>query len=62
MQLVTLGCDNVLPSKVVCVGRNYTAHIAELNNELPEQMVLFNKPNSAIGTKLLAKHNKDVLH
>ena len=62
MQLVTLGCDNVLPSKVVCVGRNYTAHIAELNNELPEQMVLFNKPNSAIGTKLLAKHNKDALH
>ncbi|MGB2706543.1 MAG: FAA hydrolase family protein, partial [Pseudoalteromonas nigrifaciens] len=30
MQSVTLGCEQELPSKVVCVGRNYTAHIAEL--------------------------------
>jgi 2-keto-4-pentenoate hydratase/2-oxohepta-3-ene-1,7-dioic acid hydratase in catechol pathway len=38
----------VFPSKVVCVGRNYVAHIHELKNEIPEFMVLFNKPNSAI--------------
>jgi 2-keto-4-pentenoate hydratase/2-oxohepta-3-ene-1,7-dioic acid hydratase in catechol pathway len=37
-----------MPSKIVCVGRNYVEHIKELNNEIPENMVLFNKPNSAI--------------
>lgn len=38
----------ISPSKVVCVGRNYVEHIKELNNETPDFMVLFNKPNSAI--------------
>jgi 2-keto-4-pentenoate hydratase/2-oxohepta-3-ene-1,7-dioic acid hydratase in catechol pathway len=38
----------VTPSKVVCIGRNYVEHIKELNNETPESMVVFNKPNSAI--------------
>jgi 2-keto-4-pentenoate hydratase/2-oxohepta-3-ene-1,7-dioic acid hydratase in catechol pathway len=42
----------ITPSKVVCVGRNYVAHIHELNNEIPENMVLFNKPNSAISDTL----------
>jgi len=32
--------------KVVCVGRNYAAHAAELNNPLPEQPLLFIKPGS----------------
>lgn len=40
------------PSKIVCVGRNYVEHIHELGNEIPENMVLFNKPNSAIATRL----------
>ncbi len=34
----------VYPSKILCVGRNYVEHIKELNNSLPEQMVVFNKP------------------
>ncbi|WP_353661432.1 fumarylacetoacetate hydrolase family protein [Hydrogenimonas sp. SS33] len=42
----------VTPSKVVCVGRNYVAHIRELGNEMPEKMVLFCKPNSAISDRL----------
>jgi 2-keto-4-pentenoate hydratase/2-oxohepta-3-ene-1,7-dioic acid hydratase in catechol pathway len=45
--------ENMIPSKVVCVGRNYVAHIEELNNETPESMVLFNKPNSAITDSLI---------
>ena len=40
------------PSKVVCVGRNYVAHIKELGNEIPSNLVLFNKPNSAITDSL----------
>lgn len=62
MHSIKLVSEELIPSKVVCVGRNYTAHIAELNNETPDQMVLFNKPNSAITNTLLAAHNGDTLH
>ena len=34
--------------KVVCVGRNYAAHIAELDNPVPDEPVLFIKPVTAI--------------
>ncbi|MBF0590317.1 MAG: hypothetical protein HQL53_14445, partial [Magnetococcales bacterium] len=33
--------------KVVCVGRNYAAHIEELGNARPDEPVLFIKPGSA---------------
>ena len=48
MNRVLFGSRAVIPSKVVCIGRNYVEHIEELGNEIPEQMVVFNKPNSAI--------------
>jgi 2-keto-4-pentenoate hydratase/2-oxohepta-3-ene-1,7-dioic acid hydratase in catechol pathway len=38
----------VRPSKVVCVGRNYREHAAELGNPLPQEPLLFLKPPSAI--------------
>ncbi|MGP9693226.1 fumarylacetoacetate hydrolase family protein [Brachybacterium sp. AOP25-B2-12] len=39
----------VIPrSKVVCVGRNYAAHAAELGNEVPEEALFFLKPNTAV--------------
>jgi len=44
---------SVCPGKIVCVGRNYAAHIAELGNSMPDEMVVFLKPNSAIGDALL---------
>jgi len=44
--------NKLIPSKVVCIGRNYVEHIKELNNETPDSMVVFNKPNSAISDKL----------
>ena len=34
--------------KVVCVGRNYAAHVRELNNPVPTEPVLFIKPNTAL--------------
>lgn len=34
--------------KVVCVGRNYAAHVRELNNPLPDDPVLFIKPSTAL--------------
>ena len=38
----------VEPSKVVCVGRNYRAHAAELGNPMPSEPLLFLKPPSAL--------------
>lgn len=38
----------VSPSKIVCVGRNYQDHAAELGNPMPEEPLLFLKPPSAI--------------
>ncbi len=37
-----------LPTKVVCVGLNYRAHIAELGHEMPDEPVIFLKPPTAI--------------
>ena len=34
--------------KIICIGRNYTDHIAELNNEKPTDPVVFLKPDTAI--------------
>lgn len=34
--------------KIICVGRNYTEHITELQNERPEDPVLFLKPDTSI--------------
>jgi 2-keto-4-pentenoate hydratase/2-oxohepta-3-ene-1,7-dioic acid hydratase in catechol pathway len=38
----------VEPSKIVCVGRNYRAHVAEMDNELPKEPLLFFKPPSSL--------------
>ncbi|HKZ21470.1 MAG TPA: fumarylacetoacetate hydrolase family protein [Acidimicrobiia bacterium] len=38
----------VIPSKVVCVGRNYVDHAAELGNDVPEEPVIFLKPATAV--------------
>ncbi|KAL8613080.1 hypothetical protein ACOMHN_035021 [Nucella lapillus] len=36
-----------LGKKIICVGRNYGAHAAELGNPLPEKPILFLKPTSS---------------
>jgi 2-keto-4-pentenoate hydratase/2-oxohepta-3-ene-1,7-dioic acid hydratase in catechol pathway len=38
----------VLPSKLVCVGKNYAAHAAEFGGEVPEEPLLFLKPSTAV--------------
>ncbi len=39
--------------KIICIGRNYTKHIEELQNERPDEPVVFLKPDSAV---LLKQH------
>ena len=38
----------VTPSKIVCVGRNYREHAAELGNKMPDEPLLFLKPPSSL--------------
>lgn len=39
---------NVEPTKIICVGRNYTLHAKELNNGVPSEPIFFLKPPSAV--------------
>src|SRR5512143_2325450 len=54
------------PSKIVCVGRNYTEHAKELGNEVPKVPLIFLKPPSSIipngGTILLPPQSAQVEH
>ena len=52
--------------KIICIGRNYTNHIAELNNERPTEPVVFMKPDSAVLLKqhpfVIPEFSNDVHH
>ncbi len=54
------------PSKIVCVGRNYAEHAAELGNEVPKEPLLFLKAPSAIitegGTIIIPPQSNQVEH
>ncbi|MCD6260119.1 MAG: fumarylacetoacetate hydrolase family protein [Helicobacteraceae bacterium] len=52
MKHIKYNNEIITPFKIICIGRNYVEHIEELNNETPDSMVVFNKPNSAISDKL----------
>jgi len=54
LNTIIVGNRKIVPSKIICVGRNYVEHIRELNNEIPENMIIFLKPNSAISNELLS--------
>jgi 2-keto-4-pentenoate hydratase/2-oxohepta-3-ene-1,7-dioic acid hydratase in catechol pathway len=60
MNKVKLDQALVLPSKVVCVGRNYLEHIHELGNEVPSEPVIFMKPNSAICSEIVLPADDEV--
>lgn len=38
----------ILPSKILCVGKNYAEHAAEMGAEAPESPLVFMKPNTAV--------------
>ena len=42
------------PGKVVCLGKNYPAHIEEMASVPTENMVVFMKPATSLGTELFA--------
>ena len=54
MGSVVFNGKSVRPGKVVCVGKNYAAHIEEMASVPAENMVVFMKPATSIGTELFA--------
>ena len=56
----------VAPTKIVCVGRNYAAHAAELGNDVPKEPLIFLKPpTSIVGPSediVLTKYSQRVEH
>jgi 2-keto-4-pentenoate hydratase/2-oxohepta-3-ene-1,7-dioic acid hydratase in catechol pathway len=62
MNKILLDKKEIYPSKVFCIGRNYTEHIAELNNETPDEMVFFIKPNSSISDLLIFPKGNNSCH
>lgn len=62
MNSIIINNKEIFPSKVVCIGRNYAEHIAELNNETPEEPVFFFKPNSSISQELIFPKGYDSCH
>ncbi|QDP00551.1 fumarylacetoacetate hydrolase family protein [Thalassotalea sp. PS06] len=58
MQSILCNNRSICPSKIVCIGRNYVEHIEELGNSIPDEMVVFLKPNSAIRQQLRAVHQE----
>ena len=55
MTSVVFNGQVVQPRKVVCVGKNYTAHIEEMASVPAENMVVFMKPATSIGNELFAE-------
>ena len=54
MGSVVFNGQSVRPGKVICVGKNYAAHIEEMASVPAENMVVFMKPATSIGTELFA--------
>ncbi len=52
--------------KIICIGRNYTEHIAELENEKPDEPVVFLKPDTSILLKkqpfFIPEFSNDIHH
>ncbi len=60
MNSVKFGDQNYIPSKIVCIGRNYVEHIKELGSEMPKEPVFFFKPNSSIAERLNSQSDSPI--
>ena len=50
----------IRPGKIICVGKNYAAHIEEMNSVPSEQMTVFMKPATSITAELVAERDEPV--
>jgi 5-carboxymethyl-2-hydroxymuconate isomerase len=60
------GGKSIRPGKIVCLGRNYTEHIKELGNDIPDKPIIFSKPSTSIladgGTIIIPDYSCDCHH
>ena len=56
----------VQPGKLLCIGRNYAKHAAEMKSEVPEEPIVFLKPATALvgheGSVVIPAMSKEVHH
>ena len=68
MTLTLPSGESILPGKLLCIGRNYAAHVREMGDvaDLPTEPVVFLKPSTALipsaGTVVLPHQSNDVHH
>ncbi len=67
MEIVLPGLNlRMVPRKIICVGKNYARHAAELNSTVPAEPILFLKPPTALigpgQTVLLPPRSREVHH
>jgi 2-keto-4-pentenoate hydratase/2-oxohepta-3-ene-1,7-dioic acid hydratase in catechol pathway len=60
MRSVYFNGQSVQPGKVICVGKNYAAHISEMDSVAAEEMVVFMKPNSSMSEELAAEIDEPI--
>ena len=60
MNPISLEGKEIFPSKIICIGRNYVDHIKELGNEIPEEPVIFIKPNSSIAAAIESNESDEI--
>lgn len=61
MKTIRSDGNEITPSKIICIGRNYVEHIQELDNAIPDEPVIFLKPNSAISDQIVTNES-DAIH
>ena len=54
MRTVLFNDQPYSPNKIVCIGKNYTDHIEEMDAVVPDDMVVFMKPATSIGQQLMS--------
>ena len=60
MTSITFGERQIRPGKIICVGKNYAAHIEEMKSVPSEQMTVFMKPATSITGDLVAMRDEPV--
>lgn len=68
MKIILPSGESVRPGKILCIGRNYAAHVREMGDvaDLPTEPVVFLKPSTALvpsgGTVEIPSQSNDVHH
>ena len=60
MTTVQFNDRSIRPPKIICVGRNYSDHIAEMGSLPSAEMTVFMKPSASIGGSLIAERGESV--